>query len=130
MSTPFLTTVIGSLPKPDWLAEQTPFNSKEQDHHGRGATWALGDAMLHEAQDDAVRVAIHDQERVGLDIISDGEQRRKSYLTYITMRLAGFDYENLAEKWIRDRRRLAQVGRCIGPVARPKPTSTSLGNSA
>ena len=37
------------------------------------------------------------------------------------MRLDGFDYETLAKKWTRNRRRLAEVGRCVGPVGRKRP---------
>ncbi len=121
MTIPFLTTVIGSMPKPAWLYEQVAFNAKDQDHHGSGADWGFAGELLRQAQDDAVRATIHSQERLGIDIISDGEQRRKSYLTYITMHLAGFDYDTLAEKWIRDGRRRAQVGRCVGPVHRREP---------
>ncbi|MGQ4808277.1 hypothetical protein NKDENANG_01658 [Candidatus Entotheonellaceae bacterium PAL068K] len=36
MTEPFLTTIIGSLPKPAWLADRLPFNAKGQDHHGHG----------------------------------------------------------------------------------------------
>ena len=36
-------------------------------------------------------------------------------------RLGGFDYEQLAKKWTRNRRRLADVGRCTGPVRRTGP---------
>lgn len=121
MSRPFVTTVIGSLPKPAWLYERAPLGAAATDHHGRGAAWALEGEALREAQDDAVRVAVHDQERAGIDIISDGEQRRKSYLTYVTMRLDGFDYQHLAAKAIRGGRRVAQVGRCVGPVRRRGP---------
>ena len=121
MAEPLLTTVIGSMPKPAWLYQRVPPNEPGAEHHGPGARWALVGEELRAAQDDAVRVAIHDQERAGIDIISDGEQRRRSYLTHFTMRLEGFDYETLAEKWIRDSRRLAQVGRCVGPVRRPAP---------
>ena len=113
MTIPFLTTVIGSMPKPAWLYEQVAFNAKDQDHHGSGADWGFAGELLRQAQDDAVRATIHSQERLGIDIISDGEQRRKSYLTYITMHLAGFDYDTLAEKWIRDkiRRSVADLKR-------------------
>ena len=69
-----------------------------------------------DAQNDAVRLAVFDQETAGVNIISDGEQRRISFVTAITSQLGGFDFETLAEKWIRDGRRLAEVGRCIGPV--------------
>ena len=116
MAGPFLTTVVGSMPKPSWLYSQVSFDSQETDHHGQGGDWAVQDPDLAQAQDDATRLVIHGQERAGIDIISDGEQRRKSYLTCITTRLEGMDYETLGEKWIRDGRRLAVVGRCTGPV--------------
>ncbi len=111
-----MTTVVGSMPKPAWLYRQTPLDAKGFDHHGTGADWLLSGQPLRDAQDDAVRLAVYDQETAGVRIISDGEQRRKTYLTYVTSQLGGFDYETLAEKWIRDGRRLAQVGRCTGPV--------------
>jgi len=116
MSEPFETTVVGSMPKPPWLYRQASLDAKESDHHGGGADWLLSGQELEEAQNDAVRLAIYDQESAGVRIISDGEQRRKSYLTYITSQLGGFDYETLVEKSIRDGRRIAQVGRCTGPV--------------
>ena len=116
MAEPFITTVVGSMPKPPWLYRQMPLDTKGFDNHGTGSDWLLEGDPLHNAQDDAVRLAIYDQESAGVRIISDGEQRRKSYLTYVTSRLGGFDYETLEEKWIRDGRRLAQVGRCTGPV--------------
>ena len=121
MPQPFTTTVVGSLPKPAWLYQQRPLAGPGTDHHGSGADWMFEGDLLGQAQDDATRLAIHLQESAGIDIISDGEQRRKSYLTYIANRLTGFDYETLAEKWIRDGRRLAQVGRCVGPVGWPGP---------
>jgi 5-methyltetrahydropteroyltriglutamate--homocysteine methyltransferase len=121
MSDRFLATGVGSLPKPGWLQAHGAMNAGEKDHHGKGADWRLEGEALRGAQDDAVRLAIHDQERAGLDIVSDGEQRRRSYMTYVTMRLGGFDYETLGEKWIRNGRRLAHVGRCVGPVTRPAP---------
>ena len=117
----FTTTVVGSMPKPDWLYEVTTLNDGKRDHHGAGGNWRLQGEALKEAQQDAVRVAIHDQQRAGVEIISDGEQRRKSYLTYITMNMEGFDYETLAEKWIRNGRRKAMVGRCVAPIRRTRP---------
>lgn len=118
---PFATTVVGSLPKPVWLQEKLPLNAEGKQVHGKGAAWAFEGDLLRSAQDDAVRIAIHDQTRAGVDIISDGEQRRTSYVTYVTSRLDGFDYEVLARKWTRNRRRLAEVGRCIGAIRRKAP---------
>ena len=124
MSEEFLSTGVGSMPKPAWLMEQLPLNAKGKQVHGKGADWHFSGDLLQAALDDATRVTIHDQVHAGLDIISDGEQRRTSYLTYITSRLDGFDYETLAEKWTRNKRRLAEVGRCVGPVRRSKPMLT------
>ena len=97
-SVPFKTTVVGSLPKPAWLQEKLPLNAAGKQVHGKGASWMFEGELLHCAQGDAVRVAIHDQIATGIDIISDGEQRRTSYVTYVTSRLDGFDYDVLAKK--------------------------------
>jgi 5-methyltetrahydropteroyltriglutamate--homocysteine methyltransferase len=115
---PFKTTVVGSMPKPDWLMENLPLNTKGKQVHGKGANWQFKGEILEAALDDATRLTVHDQIIAGIDIISDGEQRRTSYLTYITSKLSGFDYDNLAEKWTRNNRRLAEVGQCVGPIKR------------
>ena len=60
------TTLAGSLPKPAWLADSS---------HQLFAPWVPPADRLDEAQDDAVRLALLDQEDAGLDIVSDGEQR-------------------------------------------------------
>jgi len=40
-SVPFLTTVVGSLPKPPWLQEKLPLNAEGKQVHGKGAAWAF-----------------------------------------------------------------------------------------
>ena len=114
----FVTTVVGSMPKPAWLMEQLPLNAEGKQVHGKGADWLFSGDLLDSARDDATRLTVHDQVRAGIEVVSDGELRRSSYITYITSRLDGFDYETLAKKWTRNKRRLAEVGRCIGPVRR------------
>ncbi len=84
MAEAFVTTVVGSMPKPAWLQEQLPQNAEGKQVHGKGASWNFEGELLRQAQDDAVCLAIHDQELAGVDIVSDGEQRRSSYLTYLT----------------------------------------------
>lgn len=121
MSTPFLSTVVGSLPKPDWLLPWAPRGPDDEKVGSGRADWRLRGEALKAAQDDATRLAIHDQERAGIDIVSDGEQRRVSYITYVTEALDGFDFGRLAEKPIRKGRRVARVGRCVGPVRRKGP---------
>ena len=121
MTVPFETTVIGSLPKPRWLYDSSAFSTNPKQIHGKGGAWAYSGEKLREAQDDATRLAIGVQESAALDEISDGEQRRESYLSYVVRKLEGFDFETFGEKWVRGGRRLAQVGRCTGPVAWPGP---------
>ena len=63
-------SIVGSLPKPAWLAEPNVLR----------APWRLSGAALAEAQDDAVRVALLDQEEAGLAVVTDGEMRRRHYI--------------------------------------------------
>ena len=41
MSEAFKTTVVGSMPKPDWLMEQLPLNHEGKQVHGKGADWNM-----------------------------------------------------------------------------------------
>src|SRR6202046_4109566 len=50
-------------------------------------------AQLEAAQDDATLLAIRDQERAGIDIISDGEMRRESYSNRFATALSGVDID-------------------------------------
>jgi len=54
----------------------------------------VDEQWLAEAQDDATRLAILDQERAGLDIITDGEIRRESYSNRFATELDGVDLDN------------------------------------
>jgi 5-methyltetrahydropteroyltriglutamate--homocysteine methyltransferase len=56
--------------------------------------WRVDSQWLQEAQDDATRLAIIDQERAGLDIITDGEIRRESYSNRFATELDGVDLDN------------------------------------
>ena len=74
------TTVIGSMPKPKWLV---------QDDNIR--LWRVGGRALEEGKDDAARISIRDQEIAGIDIITDGEQRRMHYISRFISTLSGID---------------------------------------
>ena len=56
--------------------------------------WRVSPQFLDEAQDDATLLAIRDHERAGLDIITDGEQRRESYSNRFATALEGVDIDN------------------------------------
>lgn len=101
------TTIAGSLPKPVWLA------SRDQ----LWAGWAQDGDDLAEAKRDAVRVAVLEQERAGLQIITDGEQTRQHFVTTFIEGLEGVDAVNRATVQIR-RRYDASVPRVVGEVSR------------
>jgi 5-methyltetrahydropteroyltriglutamate--homocysteine methyltransferase len=56
--------------------------------------WRVAPEFLEQAQDDATLLAIRDQERAGLDIITDGEMRRESYSNRFATALEGVDIDN------------------------------------
>ncbi|MEZ6023359.1 MAG: uroporphyrinogen decarboxylase family protein [Hyphomonadaceae bacterium] len=56
--------------------------------------WRVAPEYLDQAQDDATLLAIRDQERAGLDIITDGEMRRESYSNRFANALDGVDLDN------------------------------------
>ena len=47
----------------------------------------LADHDFHETADDAVRLAVEAQLRAGVDVVTDGEQRRDSYASFVGGRL-------------------------------------------
>ena len=75
------TTVVGSHALPSWI-----FLVREAQEAGR-----LGPVDLHEAYDDAVRLAIRDQIEAGIDVISDGEMRRVTFIRGFYGRLTGIE---------------------------------------
>tara|TARA_B100000989_G_scaffold141792_1_gene105562 strand:- start:2919 stop:3353 length:435 start_codon:yes stop_codon:yes gene_type:complete len=118
--TAFLTTGIGSMPRRSWLFSNQAALDGKHDHYGKGGTWMLPEEHLSEAQDDATIIAIYLQEKAGLDIITDGEQRRKNYVTYLTSNMNGFDYEELKPKEMAGGRRTLLAGRFVGSIIHKK----------
>lgn len=68
---------IGSWPRPRWMIEA-------MHAHVEGR---LSEAAFQETADDAVRLAIAAQEKAGVDVVTDGEQRRDSYASFVASRL-------------------------------------------
>ena len=108
------TTLAGSLPKPAWLADPGA---------QLFAPWVPAADRLAEAQDDAVRLALLDQEEAGIDIVSDGEQRRRHYIWGFLDGLTGTDTARLGRKRTRGGKYVAEqdVARIVGEVAWPGP---------
>jgi len=104
------TTIAGSLPKPSWLAEPEAL----------WAAWKLDGEALAEGKRDAVRLVLRDQERAGIDVVTDGEQTRRHFVTTFIEGLDGVDFEH--RKTVRIRNRYdASVPVVVGPVARRHP---------
>jgi len=112
MSFPLLaTTIAGSLPKPAWLAAPD---------QPLWAPWKLDGEALAQGKRDAVRLALFDQERAGIDIVTDGEQTRRHFVTTFIEGLDGVDFEHKRTVRIRNRYDGA-VPVVVGPVARRHP---------
>ena len=82
--------------------------------------WRVDEPHLAAAQDDATALAILDQERAGIDIITDGEIRRESYSNRFATALEGFDIDNPAMVPGRAGGTNA-VPRIVGEVRRTRP---------
>ncbi len=104
------TTIVGSLPKPSWLAEPETLWSP----------WKLQGEALVEGKQDALRIAVQEQRRNGIDIISDGEQTRQHFVTTFIEHLDGVDFEKRETVRIRNRYD-ASVPTVVGAVSREKP---------
>lgn len=110
MKTLLPTSTAGSLPKPSWLAEPEKLWSP----------WKLEGEALHGGKQDALRVALQEQQVAGVDIVSDGEQTRQHFVTTFIEHLNGVDFENRKTVTIRNRYE-ASVPMVVGPVSRQKP---------
>lgn len=111
---PIATTTVGSFPRPNWLADRT------RSH----ITFRLDGALLQEALDDATLLILKRQEEIGLDLLTDGEQRRHHFISHVLAAWDGIDTVNLGVK--DNYRRIMQqrsVPRVIGKVARRAPAA-------
>ncbi len=112
---PIATTTVGSFPRPSWLATR----------EGNDIVFNLAGEMLREAQDDATALVIGEQEALGLDLITDGEQRRTTFINHVLAGLTGIDLERRAPKDIRRRAgRQRLVPTVVGKVDRRGPILT------
>ena len=102
--TPVATTTVGSFPRPQWLAQS----------EGTSVSFSLRGSVLEQAQNDATTLVIRQQEDIGLDLLTDGEQRRTQFINHILASWDGIDLQDLRPKSIRRR-----TG-----IERPVPTVT------
>src|SRR5881394_4583407 len=88
------TTLVGSYPQPEWLIDRARLAEIVPPRARARELWRVDEAWLEQAQDDATVLAIRDQERAGIDIVTDGEMRRESYSNRFATALEGIDLDN------------------------------------
>src|SRR5690606_25042801 len=79
-----LTTHVGSLPRPADLHKMTVAKQK-----GEKVDEAAYQAKIKES----VAAIVRKQAELGIDIVSDGEMSKPSFITYMNDRLAGFEMD-------------------------------------
>lgn len=109
---PVATTTVGSFPRPRWLADS---ERSEVKFHLEGE-------RLREAQDDATLLILRQQEEIGLDLVTDGEQRRPHFINHVLAAWEGIDVARPALKDVYRRRAQKHlVPRVVGRVRRRSP---------
>src|ERR1700752_4464107 len=88
------TTLVGSYAQPEWLIDRAKLAGRFPPRVRAKELWRIPESHLSEAQEDATRLAIREQEEAGLDIITDGEIRRESYSNRFATALEGVDIDN------------------------------------
>ena len=88
------TSLVGSYAQPDWLIDRKKLAGRFPPRVRAKELWRVTPEFLDQAQDDATVLAIRDQERAGLDIVTDGEMRRESYSNRFATALDGVDIDN------------------------------------
>jgi len=82
-----LTAIVGSYPKPKYIYAKS----------GRKLLDNLGFSfnVKNKNLDRACQEAIQDQNEAGIDLVTDGEERRGHYVLYVLKGLEGIDFNNL-----------------------------------
>ncbi|HEY1283540.1 MAG TPA: uroporphyrinogen decarboxylase family protein [Steroidobacteraceae bacterium] len=90
----FPTTIVGSMPQPEWLIDRAKLAGRFPPRVRVRELWRIPEDYLTEAQDDATLLAVRAQEEAGIDIVTDGEMRRESYSNRFATALEGVDIDN------------------------------------
>ncbi|MET3839211.1 methionine synthase [Bradyrhizobium sp. OAE829] len=102
----FPTTIAGSLPKPEWLAEPNTL----------WAPWKSKGDELARAKRDATMLAVKLQEDSGVDIVTEGEQARQHFVHGFLEKVDGIDFAHKVEMGIRKDRYKAMVPQVVAPL--------------
>ena len=120
----FPCTLVGSYSQPDWLIDKQKLAGRFPPRVRAKELWRIDEPFLREAHDDATRIAIQDQERAGIDIITDGEIRRESYSNHFATALDGIDLVNHGVALDRSGEP-NPVPRVVGPIQRRNAVGVS-----
>jgi 5-methyltetrahydropteroyltriglutamate--homocysteine methyltransferase len=102
----FPTTIAGSLPKPEWLAEPNKL----------WAPWKSAGEELQRAKRDATLLALKLQEDAGIAIVTEGEQARQHFVHGFLEAVDGIDFAHKVEMGIRNDRYKAMVPQVVAPL--------------
>ena len=116
----FPTSLVGSYPQPDWLIDRDRLADRFPPRVRARELWRIDPGYLEQAQDDATLLAIRAQEQAGLDILTDGEERRESYSNRFATALEGVDIDNPGTALDRSGHP-NPVPRVTGPIRRRHP---------
>src|SRR2546430_4295453 len=114
------TTLVGSYPQPEWLIDRAALARQTPPRVRVNELWRVEAQWLEQAQDDATLIAIRDQERAGLDIVTDGEMRRESYSNRFATALDGVDLDSPGSTMSRSGVPIP-VPRVVGRIRRRHP---------
>lgn len=114
------TSLVGSYPQPDWLIDREKLSHQMPPRVRAAELWRVAPQWLEQAQDDATILAIRQQERAGLDIITDGEMRRESYSNRFATALDGVDLDRPGTVISRSGKPVP-VPRVVGKIRRKHP---------
>ncbi len=91
------TSLVGSYAQPNWLIDKARLGARLPPRVILQELWKPAASDLEEAQNDATLIALYDQHRAGVDIVTDGEMRRESYSNRFANSLEGVDIDNPGE---------------------------------
>ena len=117
---PLLPTSLVSYAQPNWLIDRQRLGQRLPPRVLLHELWSVPRANLEEAQNDATVIALKDQHRAGVDIVTDGEMRRESYFNRFSNALAGVDIDNPGEAMDRTGA-MVPVPRVTGEIRRREP---------
>lgn len=115
------TTCIGAYPKPDYIniADWSESASAAGENpETRGFTYVAGEPerVSDSLLDRATREAVRDQVASGIDIPTDGEQRRENYIHYHCRHMTGIDFDLLTTKLHRNGAAIADLPTITGRI--------------